>query len=153
MDTFLFEMSMKWMFTFKNFRNVYWHGKTHSAMTSFFSISICVFILEMKLELWSNWLVSTKCPHLSFIWSFLQTLSYLEFNNVQLTLFYFSILKCRFSRRELFTRCEWLNIWRSLQSIGATVFPWDFARQYISVSPRNLTLLVMARRRRSSNAV
>ena len=32
MDTFLFEMSMKWMFTFKNFRNVYWHGKTHSAM-------------------------------------------------------------------------------------------------------------------------
>ena len=34
MDTFLFEMSMKWMFTFKNFRNVYWHGKTHSAMTN-----------------------------------------------------------------------------------------------------------------------
>ena len=32
MDTFLFEMSMKWMFRFKNFRNVYWHGKTHSAM-------------------------------------------------------------------------------------------------------------------------
>ena len=32
MDTFLFEMSMKWMFTFKNFRNVYWHGTTHSAM-------------------------------------------------------------------------------------------------------------------------
>ena len=32
MDTFLFEMSMKWMFTFKNFRNVYWHGKTHSLM-------------------------------------------------------------------------------------------------------------------------
>ena len=32
MDTFLFEMSMKWMFTFKNFRNVYWHGKTHSAL-------------------------------------------------------------------------------------------------------------------------
>ena len=32
MDTFLFEMSMKWMFTFKNFRNVYWHGKRHSAM-------------------------------------------------------------------------------------------------------------------------
>ena len=30
MDTFLFEMSMKWIFTFKNFRNVYWHGKTHS---------------------------------------------------------------------------------------------------------------------------
>ena len=33
MDTFLFEMSMKWMFTFKNFRNVYWHGKTHSALS------------------------------------------------------------------------------------------------------------------------
>ena len=32
MDTFLFEMSIKWMFTLKNFRNVYWHGKTHSAM-------------------------------------------------------------------------------------------------------------------------
>ena len=32
MDTFLFEMSMKWMFRFKNFRNVYWHGKTHSAV-------------------------------------------------------------------------------------------------------------------------
>ena len=32
MDTFLFEMSMKLLFTFKNFRNVYWHGKTHSAM-------------------------------------------------------------------------------------------------------------------------
>ena len=32
MDTFLFEMSMKRMFTFKNFRNVYWHGTTHSAM-------------------------------------------------------------------------------------------------------------------------
>ena len=32
MDTFLFEMSMKRMFTFKNFRNVYWHAKTHSAM-------------------------------------------------------------------------------------------------------------------------
>ena len=32
MDTFLFEMSMKWMSTFKNFRNVYWHGKTHSAL-------------------------------------------------------------------------------------------------------------------------
>ena len=32
MDTFLFEMSMKWMFTFKKFRIVYWHGKTHSAM-------------------------------------------------------------------------------------------------------------------------
>ena len=32
MDTFLFEMSMKWMFTFKNFRIVYWHGKTHSAL-------------------------------------------------------------------------------------------------------------------------
>ena len=30
--TFLFEMSMKWMFRFKNFRNVYWHGKTHSAL-------------------------------------------------------------------------------------------------------------------------
>ena len=25
-------MSMKWKFTIKNFRNVYWHGKTHSAM-------------------------------------------------------------------------------------------------------------------------
>ena len=35
MDTFLFEMSMKWLFTFKNFRNVYWHGKTHSAMLFF----------------------------------------------------------------------------------------------------------------------
>ena len=23
------------MFTFKNFRNVYWHGKTHSAMINF----------------------------------------------------------------------------------------------------------------------
>ena len=32
MDTFLFEMSMKWIFTFKNFRNVYWHGKRHSAV-------------------------------------------------------------------------------------------------------------------------
>ena len=32
MDIFLFEMSMKWMFTLKNFSNVYWHGKTHSAM-------------------------------------------------------------------------------------------------------------------------
>ena len=32
MDTFLFEMSMKLMFTFKNFRNVYFHGKQHSAM-------------------------------------------------------------------------------------------------------------------------
>ena len=32
MGTFLFEMSMKWMFTFKNFRNIYWHGKTHSAL-------------------------------------------------------------------------------------------------------------------------
>ena len=32
MDTFLFEMSMKWIFTFKNFRNVYWHGKQHSAL-------------------------------------------------------------------------------------------------------------------------
>ena len=34
MDTFLFEMSMKWMFRFNNFRNVYWHGigKTHSAV-------------------------------------------------------------------------------------------------------------------------
>ena len=71
---------------------------------------------------------------------------------VHLRIFYLSILKC-FFRRELFTRCEWLNIWRSLRSIGATVFPWDFARQYISVSPHNLTLLVMARRRRSSNVV
>ena len=35
MDTFLFEMSMKWMFTFKNFRNVYWHGKQHSACSAF----------------------------------------------------------------------------------------------------------------------
>ena len=35
MDTFLFEMSMKWMFRFKNFRNVYWHGKTHSALAAF----------------------------------------------------------------------------------------------------------------------
>ena len=34
MDTFLFEMSMKWMFTFKNFRNVYWHGTQHSALRS-----------------------------------------------------------------------------------------------------------------------
>ena len=34
MDTFLFEMSMKWMFTFKSFRNVYWHGKTHSGIVS-----------------------------------------------------------------------------------------------------------------------
>ena len=25
---------MKWVFTFKNFRNVYWHGKTHSALVS-----------------------------------------------------------------------------------------------------------------------
>ena len=33
MDTFLFEMSMKLMFTFKNFRNVYWHGTQHSAMS------------------------------------------------------------------------------------------------------------------------
>ena len=32
MDTFQFEMSMKWMFRIKNFRNVYWHGKTHSAL-------------------------------------------------------------------------------------------------------------------------
>ena len=78
--------------------------------------------------------------------------SLLEFNNVHLIFIYLSILKC-FFLRELFTRCEWLNIWRSLRSIGATVFPWDFARQYISVSPRNLTLLVMARRRRSSNVV
>ena len=28
MDTFY----LKWAFTFKNFSNVYWHGKTHSAM-------------------------------------------------------------------------------------------------------------------------
>ena len=34
MDTFLFEKSMKLMFTFKNFRNVYWHGTQHSAMVS-----------------------------------------------------------------------------------------------------------------------
>ena len=32
MDTFLFEMGIKWMFTLKNFRNVYWHGKQHSAL-------------------------------------------------------------------------------------------------------------------------
>ena len=32
MDTFLIEMSKKWMFTFKNFRNVYFHGKQHSAV-------------------------------------------------------------------------------------------------------------------------
>ena len=40
MDTFLFEMSMTWMFTFKNFRNVDWHGKTHSAM---FALSRRIF--------------------------------------------------------------------------------------------------------------
>ena len=34
MDTFLFEMSMKLMFTFKNFRNVYWHGTQHSALAT-----------------------------------------------------------------------------------------------------------------------
>ena len=33
MDTFLFKMSMKWMLTFKNFRNLYWHGKQQSAMS------------------------------------------------------------------------------------------------------------------------
>ena len=33
MDTFLFEMSMKRMFAFKNFRNVYWHGTTHSELS------------------------------------------------------------------------------------------------------------------------
>ena len=27
-----FYICMKWMFTFKNFRNVYWHGKQHSAL-------------------------------------------------------------------------------------------------------------------------
>ena len=45
MDTFLFEMSMKWMFTFKNFRNVYWHGKTHSALTESFENQL-KFVLQ-----------------------------------------------------------------------------------------------------------
>ena len=55
MDTFLFEMSMKWMFTFKNFRNVYWHGKTHSAMTCSsypdgcdYFFAIYIFVLQVK---------------------------------------------------------------------------------------------------------
>ena len=34
MNTFHYEMSKKWIFTFMNFQNVYWHGKTHSAMHS-----------------------------------------------------------------------------------------------------------------------
>ena len=33
MDTFLFELSMKWMFTFKNFRKIYWQGEQHSGLT------------------------------------------------------------------------------------------------------------------------
>ena len=32
MNTFHYEMSMKWIFTFMNFQNVYWHGKAHSAL-------------------------------------------------------------------------------------------------------------------------
>ena len=34
MNTFHYEMSRKWFFTFMNFQNVYWHGKAHSAMYS-----------------------------------------------------------------------------------------------------------------------
>ena len=36
-------MSMKWMFTFKNFRNVYWHGKTHSVVIWYLSFSCAIF--------------------------------------------------------------------------------------------------------------
>ena len=72
MGTFLFEMSMKWMFTFKNFRNVYWHGKTHSAMMIRYKDKhlndkmLCFFILlstrstktsvppQLYLFIWNN---------------------------------------------------------------------------------------------------
>ena len=36
-------MSKKWFYTFKNFQNVYWHGKRHSAM-----VKECNGISEMK---------------------------------------------------------------------------------------------------------
>ena len=34
MNTFHYEMSKKWIFTFMNFQNVYWHGKAHSALAT-----------------------------------------------------------------------------------------------------------------------
>ena len=52
MDTFLFQMSMKWMFTFKSFRNVYWHGKTHSALIALVKIVPSV-LLDMPFEVGS----------------------------------------------------------------------------------------------------
>ena len=67
MDTFLFEMSMKWMFTFKNFRNVYWHGKTHSAM-DYGRLRWAIFLSWI----WSNTCKdvqgpgSMKCMHMIF---------------------------------------------------------------------------------------
>ena len=88
LDTFLFEMSMKWMFTFKNFRNVYWQGKQHSALYLFESytssflmiyprrenrISVSI-VVKKKYNVWKTeiWLLehgnpnSWKC-HKSFI--------------------------------------------------------------------------------------
>ena len=43
-----FFMSMKWMFTFKNFRNVYWHGKTHSPLSKNPKILIVLLIFTVK---------------------------------------------------------------------------------------------------------
>ena len=52
MDTFLLEMSMKWMFTFKNFRNVCWHGKTYCALTRVTSAMSFYFLRFPKELLW-----------------------------------------------------------------------------------------------------
>ena len=61
-NTFLFEISMKWMFTLKNFRNVYWHGKQHSAMLHFSVMQVeyqqCNYILSSVKN-------QTKC---SLVW-------------------------------------------------------------------------------------
>ena len=73
-------MSIKWFFTFMNFQNVYWHGKTHSAMNVKEHIKghdnkhqITTILKEgcddMKASLHQNIIFSTN------LWSFHQTWS------------------------------------------------------------------------------
>ena len=52
MNTFHYEMSKKWFFTFMNFQNVYWHGKAYSAMTATEHIFHCPTMIVADI----NWL-------------------------------------------------------------------------------------------------
>ena len=92
MHTFHYEMSNKWIFTFMNFQNVYWHGKTHSALVCsgthweenkttrlevFFGTSTALF-----LHLFVCRLICASCRELNWSWCWHQSFDWIEWNLV-----------------------------------------------------------------------